>query len=174
MKKTLKLALSLTLSLSLTAPVALAPSHVGAAPKKSTNQKQQYYTKADKSYIQHHSAVLYKLRTQTEDLLKFFFEVDKYDEEQFVKIVENKIDAWEKTMHQALKYRPQDVPAKFNKAHSLFVAAIEANIESFSPFENEDEDPEVTIKKMEQKHEIFKQKAYAFDQEIKRLNKIYK
>jgi aspartate carbamoyltransferase catalytic subunit len=171
----MKLALSLTLSLSLTAPVVLAPAHVdAAASKKSASQKQQYYTKADKAYIQHHSAILYKLRIQTEDLLKFFSEADKYNEEEFLKIVENKMDTWEKTIHQALKYRPQDIPAKFNKAHSLFVAAVDANIESFSPFENENEDPEVSIKKSEQKSKTFKQKAYAFDQEIKRLNKIYK
>jgi hypothetical protein len=175
-KKTMKLALSLTLSLSLTAPVVLAPAHVdAAASKKAASQKQQYYTKADKAYIQHHSATLYKLRTQTEDLLKFFLQADKYKEDEFVKIVENKMDVWEKTVEQATSYRPQDIPPKFKKAHSLFMAAVNANIDSLAAFsENEDEDPVVSIKKFEKQHKIFKQKADAFDQEIKRLNKIYK
>lgn len=166
----MKFALSLALSLSFTVPAVLTPAYVNAA-----SQKQQAYTKADRAYIKYHSDTLYKIRVQTDDLLKVFQEADKYNEDEFMKIVENKTNAWSKTMEQATNYRPQDIPPKFKKAHSLFIAAVKANLDSMGAFsEDEDVEPEVFIQNFEKKHKIFKQKADAFDQEIKRLNKIYK
>jgi hypothetical protein len=179
MNKITKVAVSCLLTLAVSAPIVTAPKPIEAAAKKSTVK--QSYTPAERAYIKHQSNVLYKLRIQTEDFINFMEQADKYEDEEFAAIVMSKLDGWNETLKQAAKYRPQDVPGKFKKVQSLFVQATNYNTSAYqiihSAFlgdkELSDAEMDSKMEKFVKQHFSFIGKASTFDQEIKRLNKLY-
>lgn len=179
MRKVAKVGLSCLLALTVAAPVVAIPGAIEAAPKKATTKKS--YTAAERAYIKYQSETLYKLRTQTEDLMDFIEKVDEYEEEKFAMLFINKLDAWDKTLKQTTKYRPQDVPGTLKKAHGFFTEARKHNLTAYQlinkTFMSEEDLSDAQIEKETEKflkeYVLFKGKAASFNEEINRLNKSY-
>ncbi|MED4727687.1 hypothetical protein P9597_05920 [Aneurinibacillus migulanus] len=183
MRKVAKIGLSCLLALTVAAPVVAIPGAIEAAPKKATAKKS--YTTAERAYIKYQSDTLYKLRTQTEDLIKLLEKYDEYenkDAEKFVVLFINKVEAWDKTLKQTEKYRPQDVSGTLKKAHSFFTEARKHNLAAYQLLSNtilgeedlSDAQVDKEMDKFFKEYALFKGKAGSFNEEINRLNKIYK
>ncbi|WCN39532.1 hypothetical protein [Aneurinibacillus uraniidurans] len=181
MKKIVKTTLACLLALTVSAPVALLPAQAEAATKKAAAKKAAYTT-AERTYIKYQSDILYKLRTQSSDIVQFALKADQYEnkEEEFYTIMVNKLTAWEKTYKQASKYQPKDVPAKLKQAHASYTQAVQQQgiaIQSMKKTLLEDtltdEQMDTYAEKFFTATDAFGKPAAAFDAEIKRLNKIY-
>lgn len=180
MRKVAKIGLSCLLALTVAAPVVAIPGAIEAAPKKATAKKS--YTTAERAYIKYQSDTLYKLRTQTEEIMNLMDKADDYEDEAFLILITNKLDAWNKTLKQATKYRPQDVPGTLQKAQGFFSAAQKHNLVTYQLLNNvvqnaetiSDEKLEKDMEKFVREYISFKAKAGSFNEEINRLNKIYK
>lgn len=185
MKKIIKAGLSCTLALTVAAPALMMPvaaeaatTAIAAAPKKT-------YTPAERAYMKYQSNILYKLRTQIDGMMDFMDQADEYEDEKFLLLLSNKMHVWEQTLKEAKKYRPQDTPAKFKKAQALFAQAVASNTQTYQLVNNmlqkamsnqepSDKEWDNWGENFAKQYVVFKTKASAFNEEINKLNKIYK
>ncbi|MFT9848382.1 hypothetical protein [Aneurinibacillus sp. REN35] len=186
MKSIIKAGLSCALALTVAAPALMMPTAVEAATKAVAAAPKKTYTPAERAYMKYQSNILYKLRTQTEDMMDFMDQADEYeDDEKFTLLLSSKMDAWEQTLKEAKKYRPQDAPAKFKKAQALFAQAVASNTQTYQLVNNmlqkamsnqemSDKEWDIWGEKFVKQYVAFKTKAAAFNEEINKLNKIYK
>lgn len=185
MKKIGKAGLSCILALTVAAPVLLVPAAAKAAPAVIAAAQKKSYTAAERAYMKYQSNVLYKLRTQTEDIMKLMDQADQYEDEKFMLLLDGKMHAWEQSLKEAQKYRPQDAPAKFKKAQGFFSQAVTYSTKScqlvkdlvqkgMNGQEPTEKELNVWAENFVGQYVAFKTKSAAFDEEIKKLNKIYR